>query len=139
MFYGKITSHFFVLPSMSAKVFRSTKLRFFLVVNLDKIVTWCHLKLIFQIPSFFSMLIGHSAVICLVRKNRQVKSSLRPGEKDTDLLGFEPPTSRSNTWCIRPKTRCPATLHSCLISMAVFPTLLNIVVRRWVFLIQDPS
>ena len=45
------------------------------------IVRWCHLKLVIQIPSFFSPLIDHSAVIHLVQKNRQVKSSLHPGKK----------------------------------------------------------
>ena len=57
--------------------------------------------MIIQIPSFFSPLIDHSAVIRLVQKNRQVKSSLCPGEKDMDSPGFEPPTSQYNTWCIK--------------------------------------
>ena len=50
-----------------------------------------------QIPSFFQLLCGHSPVICLFQKNMQVKASLRPGEKDTNSPGFEPPTSGSNT------------------------------------------
>ena len=50
---------------------------------------------IIQIPSFFSPLIGHSAVIRLVQKNIHVKSSLHPGKKDMDLSGFEPTTSQS--------------------------------------------
>ena len=44
---------------------------------------------------------GAPSLFCLVQKNRQVKSSLHPGKKDTDSPGFEPPTSRSNTWCIK--------------------------------------
>ena len=48
--------------------------------------------------SFFLLTVNWSRlpVICLVQKNRHVQSSLRPGKKDKDLSGFEPPTSQSN-------------------------------------------
>ena len=54
------------------------------------------LEVDYSIPSLLSTWIGHSAVFRLIQKNRQVKSSLLPGKK-------EPPTSWSNTWCIRPQ------------------------------------
>ena len=46
-------------------------------IILINIVRWLHLKLMIQIPSFFSPLINLSAVIHLVQKNRQVKSGPR--------------------------------------------------------------
>ena len=47
------------------------------------------------------------AVNCLVQKNRQVKRSLCPGKKDTDLLGLEPPTSDLTHDTLDRRTRCP--------------------------------
>ena len=73
------------------------------------------MKLIILSPSFFSLLIGHSAIICLIQKNRQVKSSLRPDKKDTVL----PPTSWSYTWQIRPQDHVVLLSHYCL--LLIFP------------------
>ena len=52
-----------------------------------------NLKLIIQIPSFFSPLIDHSTIIRLIQKNRQVKSSLDPGKKTQNcrVLNHQPP------------------------------------------------
>ena len=61
----------------------------------NNVVRWRHLKLIIQIPSFFSPLIGHSSFILHIQKN----TSLRLGKKDMDSPGFKPPVSQS----IRPQ------------------------------------
>ena len=51
--------------------------------------------------SFFLLAVNRSlSSYSYCQKNRQVKSSLRPGKKDIDSPdspGFEPSTSRSNT------------------------------------------
>ena len=59
--------------------------------------------MIIQIPTFILALICYSAVIRLIQINRQVKSSLCPGKKDMNSLGFEPLTYWSYTWHIRPQ------------------------------------
>ena len=60
------------------------------------------------------------AVNRLVEKNRQVKSSLCPGKKDTDFLGLEPPTSDLTLGTLDRRTRCPAMFFY-LPCLFVFP------------------